>query len=53
MQSRRFRGVETALENRPPIGQHTFTSDLICQRMTPEGRIACMGCMDVRVVRVV
>ena len=33
--SRRFRGVKTVLENRPPIGWHTFSSDLICQRMPP------------------
>ena len=33
--SRRFRGVETVLENGPPIGWHTFSSDLICQRMSP------------------
>ena len=25
--------VETVLENGPPIGQHTFSSDLICQRI--------------------
>ena len=33
--ARRFRGVETVLENGPPIGPHTFSSDLICQRMLP------------------
>ena len=33
--SRRFRGVETVLENGPPIGWYTFSSDLICQRMPP------------------
>ena len=27
--------METVLENRPPIGWHTFSSDLICQRMPP------------------
>ena len=33
--SRRFRGVETVLENRPPIGWHGFSSNLICQKMPP------------------
>ena len=33
--ARRFRGVETVLENGPPIGPQTFSSDLICQRMPP------------------
>ena len=33
--SRRFRGVETVLENGPPIDQHTFSSDSFCQRMLP------------------
>ena len=28
-------GVETELVNGPPIGRHTFFSDLICQRMPP------------------
>ena len=28
-------GVETVLVNGPPIGQHSFSSDLICQRMPP------------------
>ena len=27
--------METVLENGPPIGWHTFSSDLICQRMPP------------------
>ena len=35
VQPRRLRGVETVLENGPPIGWHTFSSDLICQRMPP------------------
>ena len=33
--SRRFRGVETVLENGPPVDQHTFSSNSICQRMLP------------------
>ena len=28
-------GVETVLVNGPPIGQQTFSSNLICQRMPP------------------
>ena len=27
--------METVLENGPPIGPQTFSSDLICQRMPP------------------
>ena len=27
--------TETVLKNGPPIGWHTFSSDLICQRMPP------------------
>ena len=27
--------METVLENGPPIGRYTFSSDLICQRMPP------------------
>ena len=27
--------METVLENGPPIGWHTFSSDLICQKMPP------------------
>ena len=30
-----FSGVETVLEDGPLIGWHTFSSDLICQRMPP------------------
>ena len=29
-------GVETVLVNGPPIGQHSYSSDLICQRRPPE-----------------
>ena len=35
-------GVETVLENGPPIGRHTFSSDLICQRMLPVPTIPLM-----------
>ena len=28
-------GVETVLVNGPPIGWHTFSSELICQRILP------------------
>ena len=35
--------METVLENGPPIGRHTFSSDLICQRMLPGPTFPRMG----------
>ena len=38
--------METVLVNRPPIGRHTFSSDLICQRMPPVPKFPGLAARD-------